>query len=66
MNSAEPGHRYRRYAAGRCHICDTCGTAKHSNGWYWFAGHKSQQEPPCALYTPAMDEWKQQAIEVPL
>ncbi|WP_273572100.1 hypothetical protein [Xenorhabdus griffiniae] len=51
-NSA--GHDYQWSAMCRVHICKKCGTAEHRSGWYWWAGHKSKQEPPCA-YNPQID-----------
>lgn len=39
-------HHYEWYAAGRCHICKKCGTAKHKLCW-WLAGKKYDTEPLC-------------------
>lgn len=52
-----PGH-------GRWKTCRECGCAHHG-GYYWLAGFKSKEEPPCE-YWPINAEWKAKATPVPL
>lgn len=38
-------HEYEKSSG--CKVCFKCGTAKHRSGWYWYAGRRSRDEPPC-------------------
>lgn len=55
----------RDLKGGSFGCCVVCGTAKHKDGWFWLAGIRSKQEPPChqghPMTTPAFAEWMKQA-----
>lgn len=43
------------------HVCRECGTARHSDGYFWFAGVRNRKEPMCGMHLAANraahDEW---------
>jgi hypothetical protein len=43
--------------------CHNCGATKHS-GYYWLAGYKSKEEPPCPTTFEELEykNWKDNAI----
>ena len=53
--SNEHIHHYQR--DGSIFICQRCGTAKHRNGKYWWAGRYSESEPPCGDDVVGQDAW---------
>lgn len=65
MSAGHDYERIRDLKGGSFECCVVCGTAKHKDGWYWLAGIRSKQEPPChqghPMTSPAFAEWMKQA-----
>jgi hypothetical protein len=49
-----------QFGFGIWHVCSVCGTAKHSGFWF-FAGKKSKDEPPCSDNKSEQANWLKSA-----
>lgn len=59
-------HQYERLDS-TCSVCRRCGTAKHRNGWFWFANRRSRVEPKCDIVIDdeERDDWMANALSPP-